>query len=145
MIDFSVKNGSKRTGGLVMEILVDGSSSELAGSSIFIEEEAFGFLEGVLAKSWPSYTKYGHWGRTTVPMDVWLGIVDEWDALSVKLMKMESHDENVGLSFLFDETKIDFEENFICYRSGIAKMIREIKVWSEEVACSFDCVTVVGI
>ncbi|WP_353327661.1 hypothetical protein [Chitiniphilus shinanonensis] len=50
--------------------------------SIFVDEEAFGFLEGVLADRWPPYENYGHWGRTVIPMENWVEVIHGWDELA---------------------------------------------------------------
>ncbi|MDN3575436.1 hypothetical protein QWZ03_01440 [Chitinimonas viridis] len=145
-IDFRLKAKEQVISGLVME-LVPGplSEPESRKESIFLDEDAFGFLEPCVVVAWPGYAKYGHWGDTEIPVEVWGDIITLLSELHGSLERSSAPEEVKGLGFIFDDVEKYFIENFSNLRSKILIFIDELICWlkSKIVRCQY--ISIIGV
>jgi hypothetical protein len=82
-VDFRLKK--RKAGHVGLHIgLASGSYQGVKSinEATYITEEAFWFLEPSIKERCARYSNYSHWGHTAISREEWLGILDDWDALS---------------------------------------------------------------
>jgi len=132
-IDFRLLMMEESRGGLVMS-LVPHFVDELLNEkeTLCIDEDAFGFIEPLIKKSWPKYEDFGHWGQSNIPINVWQDIIVLLNELRHRLLMAKSAHEVVGLGFLFDDIRIDFYRNFNRMSQQLANMIESLVLWLQD-------------
>ncbi len=112
-------------------------------SSLFFEEETFGYLELALEKHAPSYNRYAF---TEIQLDAWLEIIQELKTLQLLLQKAQSIGklrDQVGFIFVGSEER--FAEHFQTNKNALTGVIEELCHWINENARAHGCVTVLGL
>jgi hypothetical protein len=137
MIDFDFRREAR---GLVMEL-----QTATGGDSLFIPEDAFGFIEPCVTAAWPSYANHGHWGRTTISPSACSEIVGAMKALRQSLTSASQLSEVDGLGFLFSHLREEFSGDFDANRTGLMRMIDAICDWLEIWIARSISVTIVGV
>lgn len=113
--------------------------------SVFIGENAFGFIEPCITKCWPAYKNYGHWGESKIPTETWREIVASLLKLRTDLSDANSPQDVSGLGFIFAEIRRQFHSDFEEMRILIVGMITRLVFWLEERLTSCSYITIVGI
>jgi hypothetical protein len=145
-IDFRLKTKEQVNRGLIMELIPraeEGASNRSA--AIYIDEEAFGFVEPCIAKCWPAYFEYGHWGSSEIPVSIWANIASGLSILRDSILAAGTSDEVDGLGFIFDEIKVEFDQNFERFRTDVVGFIDNLIVWINEKLSSCVCITIAGV
>jgi len=145
-IDFALKSKAQVRGGLIMELAPDMLDDSIAiEESVYLSENAFGFIERCITKCWPAYANYGHWGRSKIPVDTWRDIVNLLLELRANLVEARTPDEVIGLGFIFDDVRKAFHSDFGNMRLAISKMITELVSWLESKMPICSHITIIGI
>ena len=137
MIDFDFR---REAHGLVMEL-----QTATGDDSLFIPEDAFGFVESCVTTAWPPYANHGHWGRTTIAPAAWRDISNAKKALRQSLIGAKDLSEVDGIGFLFSHLRAEFSGDFEANRVGLARMIDAICEWLEIWIARSVPVTIVGV
>lgn len=90
--DYVIFQGAR--GGLTFDFVPSDNASydyaqyrdDRSGADVFnIHENAYLYLEKIIASCFLDYGPYSHWGVSYVPADIWLAILDNFDALRFDL------------------------------------------------------------
>ena len=142
-IDFRLRSAGS---GLVMQLLPGLPDDAAAlGKQVFIAEAAFGFIEPCIRRCWPVYAGYAHWGTTVIPVEAWLGVVCEMNALREALLRAQGPEQVQGLGFILGDIRIAFARDFTRMRGQIADFIGALTAWLEGRCAQCSHITVIGI
>ena len=124
VIDFDFRSEGS---GLVMELQAATAGKPL--DSLFIPEDAFGFIEPCVRGAWPEYADFGHWSKTAIPPSVWREIVEAMQALKASLESASQLTDVEGIGFLFAHLRDKFGNDFDANRARLLRMIDETCEW----------------
>jgi hypothetical protein len=111
--------------------------------SVFLDEEAFGYIEPVCARALP---EYDHYAFTAVQTPRWSAILTEFDRI---LLILDANPTDLDLARTLRFYYPDTESKFFADRgTGIANvrdMVRQLRGWLHETLREHDCVTILGL
>jgi energy-coupling factor transporter ATP-binding protein EcfA2 len=139
-----IKNKSELEGTVYIELL-PGSYHGVCWneSSVFFEEETFGFLELALEKHAPDYNRYAF---TEIKLDAWLEVIKELQSLKLLLQQAKSvSDLRDYVGFIFQNSEERFAEDFQTNKDALAGVLEELCAWIDAKARAHGCVTVLGL
>lgn len=112
-------------------------------SSVFLDEEAFGFIEPIFRKLCP---KYDHYAFTEIGRPLWQDILRELDALAT-LLDSRPTDEALSsrLGFFFHDTQSKFFENRAESLTRLHALIRELASWIRAQLNEHSVISVLGL
>jgi|HubBroStandDraft_1064217.scaffolds.fasta_scaffold58994_2 hypothetical protein len=145
MINFELQYERPKHIGLKMELSSSPSAASPA-SSVWVGEDAFGFLEPSVKKHCAEYREFSHWGVTEIKRGEWLAIKEDWQRLAVKLGQTDNareYDETVWLQS--DDSRRELTENFEAIRSGVPRLIQELSHWIDDTLASRQSIFLKGI
>jgi len=131
MISLELLRDRPKNKGLKME-LSSAPSAEPAASSVWVGEDAFGFLEPSINKCCADYKQFSHWGVTEIKWQEWLAIKEDWRRLASKLEEASTpHDYSETAWLPSQEAKPELSENFEAIKLGLSLLISELSGWIE--------------
>jgi hypothetical protein len=147
-IDFRLRSKEQMAGrrGLTMQLIPGLPADEVAiKDSVFVSEDAFGFVEPIITRCWPKYSGYAHWGVTTIPVYSWNEILISTKRLINSLLTAANAKDIEGIGFLFEYVKDEFFENFTLIRHQLSSMLEELMAWLEIRMRYCEFITISGI
>ena len=121
-------------------------SLEPSTSSVWVGEDAFGFLEPSISKYCAGYKEFSHWGVTEVKRQEWLAIKEEWQRLAAKLERASTpRDYNETIWLQSQEAKRELSENFDGIRSGLSPLISGLSEWIESTLATRQSIFLKGV
>ncbi|MEH6460213.1 hypothetical protein [Chitinimonas sp. JJ19] len=144
-LDFQLKRKEDVHSGLTME-LVPGLFNDAAAraETLYLDEDAFAFIESGIKACWPAYAHYGHWGLSEIPSDIWRLIVTHLLTLQRRLMVATSAD-GFDECFLFDDVREYFYRYFDRLRPKVIQFISEVIAWLESYLICRSHISVNGV
>lgn len=114
-------------------------------TGVYLDESAFGFLEPCIIECWPAYAKYGHWGESKIPVDVWCSIAALFLTLRTRLEQANSPEEVDGIGFVLKEIKVIFFKDFQSIKTNLIQMISDVITWLNEKIINYNYIYIMGI
>lgn len=112
-------------------------------SSVYLDEETFGFLEPTLVRHARSIDRFSF---AVVPSKQWGPIADDLDSLAEFLAKVDSMDAvRDRLGWFFTDSESKFAEHFSANARALATVSRELAVWTRGQLQDHDSISVLGI
>ena len=112
-------------------------------SSLFFDEEVFGYIENVFKKHVPNYD---HYAMNDADESSWQNIIRDLTALSNLLESAKEFNEIVDdVGFIFGGTKDYFENNFGRCRVELLKLVNELIIWSKDNIKKYGFIAILGI
>lgn len=109
--------------------------------SVFVNEDVFGFIEGIICNYYPNYNPMG---PNDIPKELGLKIADAWDSASSKLLMSDPKEVLSILNldgeygeFMFEEIKLN--------KILIAKMLGELSTLLRDYYNSTEWICILGI
>ena len=112
-------------------------------SSLFFEEEIFGYFEPIISRHVPSYD---HYSFTEIAASKWIAIVKDFRSLAASLGRSNTITEltkDVGFLFVGSETR--FAEDFNDNKAALTSLLEEVSQWLSREAARHECITVLGL
>jgi hypothetical protein len=142
-MNFEVK--SKRPGGLWIGLSSERSATS-PNNSVWVTEDAFGFLEPSIAKFCTEYKEFSHWGLTQINRQDCLAILEDWRQLIIELEHVENSLQYTRIVWLnSDDAKRDFRNDFSGVRSRLAGLVKDLDVWIRHALADSECIFMHGI
>jgi len=112
-------------------------------SSVFLEDEVFGFIKPGFARI---MRNFNHYSVNELDIKKRSRILSELEALVVDLESARSIEELDGkLGFLFDSTKFRFQKDFALNCRNLVHTIRELIEWIQKSVETHEYIAVLGI
>jgi hypothetical protein len=140
----AIKNKGELEGTCYVELL-PGKYKEQCwnASSLFFEEEVFGYLENIISKHVPAYD---HYAFTQIDKVAWDKIIDDFQSLESTLDQYQSvEDLRKDVGFLFRGSEVQFAENFKENKAALGRLLSEVSIWISKESSQKGCVTVLGL
>jgi hypothetical protein len=147
-LDFSVRSTNTMPGGLTMVLMPGEYEGRGDGRPmVWLQEDAFGFVEPVIATCWPEYRNYGHWGVNEIPVDVWRAIIEKMRERKAAFLAARSPRELNDLDiYLFSrQATRELTRDFETTRANAIGMIDDLVAWLEAQFASCRVVTLCGV
>jgi hypothetical protein len=145
MINFELRCDRPKDRGLRME-LSSTPTVEPSTSSVWVGEDAFGFLEPSISKYCAGYKEFSHWGVTEIRRQEWLAIKQDWHRLAAKLERASTSREYNETAWLqSQEAKRELSENFDDIKSGLSLLIPGLSEWIEGVLATQQSIFLRGV
>lgn len=111
--------------------------------SVFLDEEAFGYIEPIFLRQLPDYD---HYAFVEVARPRWLPILAELDGL-VGVLRGRPDDRTLAevLGFYFADTQRKFFEDRDGSVAAVEHMASELSAWLRRVLQDEECVSVLGL
>ncbi len=120
-----------------------GDKSKWDNSSIFFEEDTFGFLEDIIESIIP---RFSHYAVTEISKTDWINIIDRFSILISELRTAKNiSDIKSPLYFHFKNTEKEFLSDFQGNKTKLANMTEELCQWLTEKLEKEDVITIVGM
>ena len=140
----AIKNKGELEGTCYVELL-PGKYKEQCwnASSLFFEEEVFGYLEKIISRHAPSYD---HYAFTEINKETWGKIVQDFQTLESTLDESHSFDDLLkDVGFLFNGSETCFAEKFQENKAALKRLLSEVSIWILRESSQHGCVTVLGL
>ncbi len=142
MIDYEFKKLDAVNSGLTMELYPGKRDYPLNENSIYVTENAFGFVEPLI---WKSFGKYSHWGRNSIERDLWLVINSDIRRVAVSLENSTNPEEIFELRFMCDEVRDEYVKTFPQSKLDLLKFMNALTNWISTELTRNSFITVFGI
>ncbi len=139
-----IKNKSELDGTGYMELsLGKYEGKHWEETSLFFDEEVFGYIEHIFEKHVPNYD---HYEMNDADKLSWQKIIRDLSELSNLLESAIEFNEIVGsIGFIFGGTRDYFQNNFERCRAELLSMINELILWARENIDKYGYIAILGI
>lgn len=112
-------------------------------TSLFFEEETFGFIEMIFERNIPDYD---HYSMNDADSESWIKIIAELKELEELLNSVTEFGDLIGkVGFVFGGTRDYFQNNFQRSKAQLQEMIAELSEWAEIHIVKHGHIAVLGI
>jgi len=112
-------------------------------SSLFFDEEVFGYIEIIFERHIPSYD---HYSMNDADSESWGKIIVELKELSELLVSVNEFNEILSkIGFIYSGTRDYFQNNFQLCKTQLHEMIDELVNWAEVEIKKHRNIAVLGI
>lgn len=112
-------------------------------TSLFFEEETFGFIEMIFERNVPGYD---HFSMNDADSDSWYKVIAELKELERLLSAASEFDDlNCRVGFVFDGTRDYFQNHFQLSKAQLQKMVSELAEWAEIQIVKHGHIAILGI
>lgn len=112
-------------------------------SSLFFEEEVFGYIEKIIEKH---VANYDHYAFTEIDKERWLKIANDLDDLCNILSLITSMSELKNyIGFLFNGSDKEFEENFQENKIALSELSLDFSLWIKYNIKEQGVITILGM
>ncbi len=110
--------------------------------SVFLTEEAFGFIEPIVYRHMPAYD---HYAFTEILKSVWGHIIVDVRGVTERLGVARTPRDLPELGYFFETTRTNFERDLGLNCVTLARTLRELTEWVVDTLERNDCVSVLGV
>ncbi|KZN70392.1 hypothetical protein [Pseudoalteromonas luteoviolacea] len=112
-------------------------------TSLFFEEETFGFIEMIFERNIPDYD---HYSMNDADSESWYKVIAELKELEVLLKSATDFGEIVDkVGFVFGGTRDYFQNHFQLSKEQLQKMVSELAEWAEVNIVKHGHIAILGI
>lgn len=112
-------------------------------TSLFFQEETFGFIEMIFERHVPGYD---HYSMNNADYESWSKIIAELRQLEALLNSAKEFGELIGkVGFVFGDTRDYFQNHFQQSKAQLQKMVSELSEWAEEHIIKYGYIAILGI
>ncbi len=112
-------------------------------TSLFFEEETFGFIEMIFERNIPDYD---HYSMNDADSESWLKVIAELKELEALLSSATEFGDLIGkVGFVFGDTRDYFQNHFQQSKAQLQKMIAELSEWAEIHIVKHGHIAILGI
>ncbi|MFH4159106.1 hypothetical protein [Acinetobacter bereziniae] len=143
-INFEVKKYDGFCGGLCMQIIPSSIENNMNYlNSIVIGETAFSLIERFFFKG---EDKWAHWRNIYLDSKKVEMIIARLEVYRMYLNSKAVINENDDIHLIFNESKLDFIENFLSYKNDAIEMMNQIiNFLKNNLENKLDGITVIGV
>lgn len=117
------------------------SGKHWQGGFLFVWEDAFGMVEGILAKHLP---EYDHFGTNDIPRAVGRAIIADWRDVAAKLAALSPAEAHAALN-LDASYRVQLDEELSSHREEIAQLLHRLADACEQFYSQNDWICVLGM
>ncbi len=112
-------------------------------TSLFFEEETFGFIEMIFERNVPGYD---HFSMNNANSESWYKVIAELKELEALLNTANEFGDIIGkVGFVFGDTRDNFQNNFLQSKTQLQKMVSELAEWAEIHIVKHGHIAILGI
>jgi hypothetical protein len=112
-------------------------------TSLFFDEEVFGYIEMVFEKH---VVNYDHYNMNDADSEAWYKIISDLKKLIQLLQSANEFSEILGkVGFVFGSTRDDFQSSFKNSKYELCEMIKDLVNWAELNIKNYGHIAVLGI
>lgn len=111
--------------------------------SLFLDEEAFGFVEPVFERLVENYDHYSFMEIDAKKGNLILASLKELQVALGESKTFEEIEQKIG--FFYRDTAINFQSNFETNRNRLAKMVEELSEWLEDTFQTHQTISLLGL
>jgi hypothetical protein len=111
--------------------------------SLFLDEEAFGFVEPVFERF---VENYDHYSFMQIDAKTGKQILGGLNELRTAIETSQAVEELEGIiGFFYRDTATNFQSNFETNRNGLVKMVEELSEWFEDMFQTHQTISLLGL
>lgn len=148
MINFKIQTLDQVTSGLTFEFSL--SSKINSPNSIYLSEDAFGLMEGIMWHRVKEYSRaYSHWGISQILKSEWQWVYDDLHLLKRHIQ--DAHQFEYLSDFLFDfkwiqkDVLTDLTVRYALYKAQLLAMLDDFMHWMNNKISQYGGVYIIGI
>lgn len=112
-------------------------------TSLFFNEETFGFIETIFERNIPDYD---HYSMNDADSESWYRVIADLKELEILLRSATEFDDLIGkVSFFFGDTRDYFQNHFQLCKDQLQQMVSELAEWAEENILKHGHIAILGI